>query len=241
MGYVRKYAKKAYRSQAVRKRVNIYGKAGLQLYKDVKYIKGLINSEPHQHVVQSSSNFSYTGDMISLSSIPTGDNYNNRTGNRVLPRYLSINCTVGGTTTLAAATAGTRETIRVIVLRSWIDNGTTAGSLSPSEVLETTGSSYAPLSHLNEAITGPKRDRNRRIEVLRNELFVVDNMGTNFTHTYQWNIQMNGGNIKEHIEFPDSATSEPNSGGIYIMFISDSSLSTEAQYQLESKLTYYDN
>lgn len=230
------------KNNPLKKRARIYGRAGFQLYKDVKYIKGLINSEPHNFVVDSANNFSSAGAIISLCDIPQGDGVNARTGNRILPRYLSLRIHMGGATALMAATSGTKVLMRFLVVRSWVDNATSAGNLTVAEVLKTTLSQFAPFSPLNDGVTGGRRDRNRRIEVLRSEIVGIDNTGsTPFTHVYDYNITMNGGDTKEHIEYVSGSTGEPNSGGIYVLFIQDSLTSTYAQYTLTSKLNYYDN
>lgn len=226
----------------LKKRVKVYGGAAVQLYKDVRYIKGLINSEPHNFTVDSANNFSSAGAIVSLCNIPQGDSVNTRTGNRILPRYLSLHVHMGGATALMAATSGTKVLMRMMLVRSWVDNATAAGNLTVAEVLQTTLSQFAPFSPLNDGIVGSKRDRNRRIEVLRSEIVAVDNTGsTQFSHVFNYNITMNGGNTKEHIDYVSGSTGEPNSGGIYIIFIQDSLTSTYAQYTFTSKLNYYDN
>lgn len=232
----KKYAKKAVKKYpGFRKRWNVYMPAIKQLGNDVMYMKGLINSEPQAFVVQRQQFFSYNGFVESLCNIPTGDQYGNRTGNRILPRYISINLHIRKTTAGSA-----HNTIRFMILRSWIDNANAVGSLVASEVLQTTGSLFAPVSHLNDDITGPRGDRNRRIEVLRSKQITFDAINYN-AYNKQFNIELNGGQKKEHIEFVDSSTNQPNSGGIYLLFISDVINTTDVQYTFESKLTYYDN
>jgi len=232
----RKYAQTvAKKYPAVRRRYNVYAPAVKQLYKDVKYIKGVINSEPHVHTVQATGNFDYNGVVLSLANIPMGDTYLSRTGNRVLPRYFNINLHVN------KDTAGImHNTVRIIIFRSWIDNGTTAGTLAVSEVLESVGSAYAPLSHLEQSITGPKGDRCRRIEILKNRLITFDQV-SNTSYTKNFNLTMNGGQVKEHIDFVSSSTAEPSSGGLFIMFVSESITAADVSYRFESRLTFYDN
>lgn len=237
-----KFASKTYsrvrKSNGFKKRAKVYGRAGIQLYKDVKYLKGLINSEPKYHTVQSANNFSWNGLVVSLSSIPQGGGVNDRDGNMILPRYLNINLNVGSTV------AGTEPTlIRFIIFRYWGESTNVAGGVTVTEVLSNTGTQFSPLCHLNDDNTGNRGDRQRRIEIHKNEVVNFDLV--NYREmAYSYNIIVNGGDSpKEHIKFNSSATAEPVSGGFYILFISNNSgsLNANSKYAFESKLTFYDN
>lgn len=244
MSVVKKYNTKKYKKKnPYKKRVKIYGRAGLQLWRDVNYLKGLINTEPKTHVVTDANNFSSAGVIISLANVPNGDSDITRDGNRILPRYLTCKIAIGGATALMAATSGTTVFARFMIVRSWVDNATAAGNLTVAEVLDTTLSQFAPFSPLNSDISGPRRDRTRRIEVLRSELFEYNNTGSAYHYIRDFNLEMNQGanNAKEHIEYVSTATAEPNSGGIYAIFISNSLTGTYSQYQIMTKLTFYDN
>lgn len=223
------------------KRGRVYGPAVKQLASDVMYLKGLINSEPKSWIVQSSNNVGWGGAVVSLCNIPTGDTSTSRDGDRILPRYLSLNISVGR----ASTAVNSHVTCRMIVFRAWIDNPAgSSGNISANEVLPSTvlSTQYAPLSHLNPTITGPRGDRTRRIEVLRNELFTF-NAIDKANAIFHYNIEMNGKSTskKEHIEYFSSTTGEPVSGGIYVLFVTDQSAATEFYYQMESKVTFYDN
>lgn len=233
MKYGRAVAKKY---PAARKRYNVYAPAVKQLASDMMYIKGLINSEPKYHIVQSSNNINYNGAVISLSTLVQGDGNTHRDGNSVLPRYLSVNIQFGATD------AGTQPlTMRMIIFRYWGEKTSSgAPAVDVASVLSTTGSQYAPLSHLNEDNTGSKGDRTRRIEILKSELVDFDLVQCR-TVTRQLNFVMNQGNKKEHIKFLSASTLEPISGGLYALFVSSDATSTNSKYVLESKLTFYDN
>jgi len=232
-----KYAVKRY--PAFRKRYKVYMPAGKQLYKDVMYLKGLINSEPMGYVKQDANNFDYNGTVISCCDVPLGDNDGYRTGNRVLPRYFSIHMHINQSVTAGSATHCTH---RLIIFRYW---GEATSGASPSvtagEVLTTTGSGYAPLSHLNQHNVGARGDRQRRIEVLRNEQFTLDQV-SNTCKDITYNIKMNGKKkVKEHIEWYSGSTTQPISGGIYVLLINDNATGTQQSYTLESRLVFYDN
>lgn len=221
---------------AVRKRYNVYAPAVKQLTSDIMYLKGLINSEPKYHIVQSTNNFNYNGIIVPLSNIVQGDGEVNRDGNMVLPRYLSINMLFGGTESASAPVV-----VRMILFRYWGESTGVAGSVTPAEVLSSIGSQFAPFTHLNDDNTGSKGDRQRRIEVFKSKLVNCDQINQQDT-VRKFNIVMNGGNkAKEHIKWNSSTTAEPVSGGIYVLFISNLLSGTSAKYVLESKLTFYDN
>lgn len=227
------YQQRTKKRNPVKKRVRIYGKAGTQLYKDVMYLKGLINSEPKYHIVQSSNNFNYNGIIVSLSNIPSGGGVNDRDGNSVLPRYLNINLVLGATNT-----ASDPAVLRMLLFRYWGESTNVAGTVTVAEILSTTGTVYAPYSHLNDDNVGAKGDRQRRIEILNSEFAVFDLVEKRqIAHTL--NYVMNAGEPKEHIKWNSSTTAEPVSGGLYMLFIGDTI--TNSKYTIESKLTFYDN
>lgn len=235
MVYKRKrtYQVKKYYPRPAPSRWSVYGSAGRQLVKDVMYLKTLINSEPHNWYQQLANNFNYNGLLYSLSDIPQGDNFNNRTGLRVLPRFLNVNWVVTG--------GEANAVVRIVLFRYWGEQTSDAApAVTPAEVMRTVGTAFAPLSHLNDNNTGPKGDRQRRIEVHKSELINLDR--TERTQQVgKWDVEVNGMNTsrKEHIEYPAAATSEPVSGGFYILFLSNSL--TNSAMSLESKLTFYDN
>lgn len=236
MPYNRIVKKAIKRYPAARKRWNVYYPAARQLASDVMYLKGLINSEPKYHIVQASNNYDYNGIVQSLSTISQGDGTSDRDGNMVLPRYLTINMSFGGT-----IAGNTPVVVRMIIFRYWGEATSASATVTPSEVLATIGSQYAPYTHLNDDNTGSKGDRQRRIEVLKSKLVNFDNINMRDC-VRKYNIVVNGGNKpKEHIKFSSATTSGPVSGGFYILFISDNATGTNAKFTLESKLTFYDN
>lgn len=233
-----KYAAKKY--PAVRRRANVYVPAVRQLASDVMYIKSLVNSETKYNETTTSNNFDYNGTVVALSAIVQGDGNTNRDGNRVLPRYLNIK----GFVSITSATARTDPiNCRAILFRYWGESPSAGSVVTPSEILSTVGSQYAPLSHLNEDIVGSRGDRVRRIEVLKNWDILLDKTGANPAMSIDCNIQMNGPGVKnkEHIQFASSATADAVSGGLYLLFISDTATATEVHYKIQSKLVFYDN
>lgn len=209
-----------------------YGNAGRQLARDVMYLKTLINSEPHHHYLGYSDNFNWNGLVVPLSIVPQGDTNASRTGDRILPRYLNVRWQV--------ISATGNNVIRVMLFRYWGETPSGAPAVQANDIMRLLGAERAPLSHLNDDITGQKGDRNRRIEVLRNELLNVDLVDRRAV-TGDWDVEVNGmrSGKKEHVEYRSSALEEPVSGGFYLLFVGHSE--TGDVVNLESKMTFYDN
>lgn len=234
-----KYASKKY--PAIRKRARVYVPAVRQLASDVMYLKGLINSEPKTFEVTSSSNFSYNGFMVSLCNVAQGDGGSSRDGNRILPRYLNLRFHVNR---IITAPTNPHTTIRYIVFRWWGESPNTAGvAPAAADVLQASAiaTQFAPMAPLNHDVTGSKGDRNRRIEVHRTGMITLDSVSKT-SMDEELNITLNGGNkVKEHIEYYDSTTAPPTSGGFFVLFINDNSVTTDCAFYLYSRLTFYDN
>lgn len=242
VNYSRAVRQVAKRYPAVRRRYKVYAPAVKQLASDVMYLKGLINSEPMFHTFSSANNFDYNGTLLSLSDIPNGDLAYQRTGNRVLPRFVTVHMHINQGINAAYAT---HVTHRVILCRLWSESSSSAPTAVPSDVLNSTqiGTQFAPLAFLTPNNTGPRGDRNRRIEVLHSECFTLDQVGDT-SRTITWNVEVNKGNQKkEHIEFFDNTTAQPISGGFYLLVINDQAVAnaTQQSYTVMSKITFYDN
>lgn len=236
--YGRYAYKKAY--PIVKKRARVYVPAVKQLYSDISYLKGIINSEPKQHYVTAANNCDYAGVVISLSDIPQGDTSASRDGNRVLPRYLKLRFHVNKNMTGGAAT---HLTVRYILFRWWGESPNAVGiNPVPADILGSLSTGYAPLSPLQNAIVGPRGDRNRRIEVHRTGMVTLDQVSRTCID-FDDNIEINGSRSakKEHMEYFNATTAPPTSGGFFLMFVTDNATGTEMSYTIYSTLTYYDN
>lgn len=218
-----------------------------RIISDVKYLKSLVNSEPQPFVVTTSNNVNWNGSIVSLSTVVQGDQLGQRTGDRILPRYLAIRGYCHGT--IAVATQ-TRTTWKIMVVRLWSESTSAAPTAAVTDALApgTVGTAHAPLSFLNQDNVGPKGDRVRRIEVLRSETFITQEQGAQTgastqNYLFDWNIEMNGGDKKDHIEYFSNATGEPISGGLYFIIINDVDAASAAfpSYWVNSKMTFYDN
>lgn len=231
-----KYAVKKY--PAVRKRYKVYAPALKQLGRDVMYLKGLVNAEPHLHTLETSFNYNWTGQITDLSLIPQGDQSNQRTGNKLLPRYLNLNIHVNQIALTGALI--THATHRLIIFRYWGESTDAVPNVTPSDVLATVGTQYAPVTHLNDNNTGSRGDRTRRIDILRNEFFTLD-LVSRTSMDFQYNIEMNKASQKNHIEFRSATTEQAISGGLFMLVITDNATAGDSGLWVGSRLTFYDN
>lgn len=232
MPYRRKYYKKKKQG-----RVQIYGRAGKQLYKDVMYLKTLVNSEPHNFTAASSNNIDSTGVVISLNDIAVGDGITERTGTSLLPRWQSLNLTINKKITPAGTVD--HETYRIILFRYWGEASSAAPAVTLAEVLQ----SSVENAFLNDDNTGSKGDRERRIEVHKSKFFTLDSVAQT-ARVFKWNVAVNGPQkkVKEHIKYRTQNTEQPVSGGFYLLIMSDNATgANKSAYKYNSKLVFYDN
>lgn len=232
MPYRKSYKKK---QNGFQKRVQIYGRAGGQLYSDVRYLKTLINSEMHWHIADYGLNIDTVGTVLNFNEIPEGDGENLRTGTSILPRFLTLHMHINK----AMSGTVTHDTIKILLFRYWGSAANDAPNVTPSDILL----GVDVLGFLDQDITGKKGDRERRIEVLKSKLFTLD-MVADTSRTYSWNISMNGMNVpkKEHIKYRGASTEDAVSGGLYILVMSsNSSGANKSSVNIRGKLGFHDN
>lgn len=226
-----------------------YGVSIPKIVRDVKYLKGLINSEPQPFVTTNSNNVDWAGIIVSLSSVPQGDQEGQRTGDRILPRYLNLK----GYASCATPAILNCVTYKVMLVRLWTESTSAPPNAVVSDVLSANeiSTTFAPIGFLQQNNVGPRGDRQRRIEVLRSEILTCCN---NFDSTgvaggpsgriqWDWNVEVNGGERKEHIEYIDNNTAQPISGGFYFVIINDvpAASANKPAFYIASKMTFYDN
>lgn len=211
------------------KRGQIYGRAGYQLYKDVNYLRTLINSELHNVIyTYSGSSVSNTAVLSSVSTISQGDTIATRSGDKVLPRYLSGNlCWENG----SAATAGVQDDIRFTIF-IWKDNTTP----TQSDIY----ANNTPFSHLADKNSGNGQDR--KMVILYTKNFSLINGTERQARNMKFNIQLNHAKIrrKMHIGY-DGATSTPYMNGIYIYYLGTNSATDVSTLSGEIKMSFHDN
>lgn len=223
MPYRKRYRKK--KQSGFKRRARIYGRAGGQLYKDVMYIKSLVNSE--LHYVDNSytgQNISSAGSIYHLSGISQGDTNSTRSGNSVLPRYLNL--------IIKLQNGNADDVVRCMIFR-WKDNSVPA----MADIFE--NSSTPVYSPLNDNISGNVKDR--KIDVLVTERIVLIPNTSAEIVLWKENIDLNAPTktVKDHIKYDDNTSTAPL-GGIYMLLVGRQPTTTTAM-EGNAKFSFHDN
>ena len=122
----------------MRKRARVYGRAGYQLYKDVKMLKGLVNTEVKVNDINQDITVSSTMTVIPLSLVPEGTDYNERTGRKVRAKSIYLNAQV------RINSSATATTFRYILF--W-DKDSDGESVTSAELLQVANDLQSPLNY----------------------------------------------------------------------------------------------
>lgn len=187
--------------------------------KGVWYLKGLVNSEKFKHDISTSGVVADSGGLSGLVSISQGDGDGQRTGNSIFVRNISIK----GSVDYNPASA-TIQKVRVMLI---IDKQQVGDSPpSPSDVLDTTASVNAPFSMLNDQTVG-------RFTVLKSRMYMLSSERPSVP--INWNL-----NMRHHVRYNGSASSDIQKGGIYLLYISNVSATYPTFYRFV-RVSYHDN
>lgn len=215
------YPKKTYRrKRGIRRRrgrMGIYRAAGSQLWKDVKFLKSVINAEKKYFDTSTSGTTSSTGSVTWLSNVAQGTAGNQRTGNgfKAVASYMQFEGII--------AAAATTTFLRYIL---FIDKETRGTTPLVTEVLATS-SQLAPLNMSNT----------RRFKILDDHLVAFD---INGKQTWKRDKYIN---LSDHMKFDTSggvAISNAEEGHLFLLLISDQATNVPA-YAFYHRLRFYDN
>lgn len=238
MPYQRRYTRRRYRKPAP-SRWTTYGNAGKQLFKDVMYLKSIVNAECKSYEGTSSYNFDDAGDVLHITPITMGDAHNTRDGDVVLPSYFTFRMNLAKS---LDALASDTELLRVILF-IWHDISTP----NVTSVLETAN----VLSFYQRTATGSKGD-DRKFTIIADKKYTFDKLNK-ITKYIQLQKRFNK-NGKErrvgqtrrpmHIKFNGSnTTNEMN--GIYAIFIAETPTASSDSYKISGDIAwsikFYDN
>lgn len=219
----RRYSRRRRYRRKPRSRWQVYGAAGKQLWRDVNYLRSLVNAELHHKDYSFTANsISSSGVINNLGEIAIGDNINNRTGNKVLPRWLSANFQLYNTVA--------NDFVRIIFFQ-WLENSVPA----VTDILANSD----PYSFLADESTGNRRDRS--IRVLKNITRTIVSGQDKEVQQFHINVDLNPvrTKIKTHIEFKGSETDGIH-GQVYMLMIGTQAVNTSF-FSGRTKLTFYDN
>lgn len=213
-----------------KRRFQNYSRGGKQLYKDVMYLKSLVNSELHYKFNSyTGQNISTSGSIFHLSAISQDDTNYGRSGNTVLPRYLNMQIRLVAD---SSAVSPVVDTVRLLVFR-WKDNSTPV----IADIFENT--SMPVYSPLNDNISGNVKDR--KIQIIKSKIFNLGIEANSITAFYKKVIDLNppSNEVKAHIKFDDTTTTSPQ-GGIYMLLVGRQPTYTTSM-EGSMKLSFHDN
>lgn len=213
---LKKWGKKRYLSGSVPQNI-------AQVAKDVWYLKGLINSEKKYYDnAQLSNTISYNGLVYNLCAMAQGDGTQQRTGNSIFARSLSVRLTA------IQRGASTSNNMKVMIVLD--KNADVAAAPAASDILETTGSTNAPLSHLKFP------EARNRFKILKVKQIVLNS--TNRTQQC-CNIYLK---MRHHIKFTGTTAASLGKGQLYLVVISDTVAGTDdPAIRYQSRVMYHDN
>lgn len=219
MPYRRTYRRKR-RIRKRTSRASIYGKAGRQLWKDVKTLKNLINVEwKVQNHVTTSTAVPNTGTVSLLNHLALGEDYNNRSGRQVRWKSLQWRCT---TQKHASATA---SRVRMLIV---IDKQCKQSLPSASEILD---SSVSPL------IDGFRQlDARKRFVIIKDVMFLLNTDRPEITRTGYFKMDM-----KTVYDASDNGDiTDIYSNSLYMVMIGDEA-TNQPTHETNVRLRYIDN
>lgn len=227
MPYGRRYRKRPYRRRRRTTRQNKpMGGAQFALWmaqqamKNIRYIKGLVNSEKFVKDTTIDSSSTSTGVLTHLSGVAQGDAEGNRTGQSIYARSLSLRGQIISTST-------TPVQVRLLLIRDTQQIGDS--SPSAANVLEVP-------DQLDSFLTASTRGR---FSVLWDKTFLVS--GNDTDRAKVWiNVTIP---MRSHIRYNGSATSDIQKNGLYLLNMSDSTdgAGTKPTLNLTARLYYHDN
>lgn len=185
--------------------------------KGVWYLKGLVNSELKFHDYTASANFDFNGAMYNITSIAGGSGENQRNGNSIFVRYITLRGIIAANTSVAY------NTCRMIV---FIDKDSSGAVPTAADLLATTGTGYAPIAPLND-------DNRKRYKVLTSKTMSLS--PSDYNLPFKSYIP-----IRHHVRYNSPTFNDYDKGQIYVLFISDQNTAVPL-FTLYSRVAYHDN
>lgn len=187
--------------------------------KGVWYLKGLVNSEKFKHDISSSAQVLNAGALVNMVAISQGDGDGQRTGNSIFVRSFNMKASIDHN-----PVGDIIQKVRVMLVIDKQQLGDT--NPSASDVLDTTGTTNAPFSMLNDSTVG-------RFTILKSRLYTVTTERP--VQLVNWNI-----NLRHHVRYNGSATTDIQKGGIYLLTIGDVATNPPTMHRF-IRVAYHDN
>ncbi len=192
--------------------------------REMRSLVRFMDAERRYLPVSYGGSVSTTPSVIALNSCAEGDDNGQREGKRIYMESMKLNVDVTNADSPA-------NIVRVIV---YIDRNTNSSTLAnPAPYLLSDPSSYPWISPINPQYTSLRRAREgRRFVVLADHIF---NPGA----TWQ-PVQRRSFNIPLRMEsgYVNTTDEVPQTNGLFVLLVSDSSVTTHPAYLISSLLTY---
>ncbi len=187
-------------ARGVSKRYKVYKPAGVQLYKDVKYLKSIVNVE--KKIIDSAitNTPDNAGDIQNLCLVAQGDDYTNRDGRRIKLQKMSLRLR------MVPHVDSTKTSLRCILFKTRNDQ---AAAPTVTEVLEDVSSGV--VSHFESD------NHQNSWTILSDRVYTFDVNGKN--HGFAEFTP----NILAHCDYSGTGATEANTGrgAIYLLTISN--------------------
>lgn len=182
----------------------------------VWYLKGLVNSEMHHLVTNSTVSVTNTATIIPLTAIGQDDTASGRTGNSILLRNIFMRW---GLTNNPAASS---TYFRCLLVQDKQQIGDTAPTIT--DVLQ----SSSTLSSLSLNSAG-------RFKILKDWFFILNNVDKTSRNAKLYL------DVRKHVRFNGAAGTDIQKNGIYMMVLSDQVIGTAPSFVYNVKLGWHDN
>lgn len=196
----------------------------MRAMRGINYIRGLVNSEMYKLDQQYGSTDPPTNltEVYPLTNISIGDSSSTRTGNSIFARCLFINGTVRYPPTATAAT-GANYSVRVSIVADSQQIGDTTPAYTDIYAIAN------PFAPLNPNTVG-------RFSILYSNVFSVvkDNNDVKIVKILK--------NLRHHVRYNGSSSSDIQRGGLYLTFASDASVAANSPtHYFDARTSYHDN
>jgi len=219
------YSKKKRYNKSGKQRGKVYGAAASQLWKDVNYLKGLVNTEFKKVDVYSDTTYNATPTLHLVSGIAEGDDIGQRSGREVRIKSLLLNMLVYPTSTTKNASH-----MRMILFKDTQPQGS-----APT---------YQQLLDNSSGISWAQAPRNlenrKRFRIIKDKHFLTGSLatGNNANKHFQCYLKLD-----DHIIFGGTGgtISSIQSNAYYILFVSNHTGADVAGVQFNCRIRYIDN
>lgn len=214
----RTYNRRPFNKRRKPTRWQTYSRAGIQLYRDVKYLKNLLNVEYKVRDQALSGNADGTAQYTQcVNAIGSGDDKSNRDGRQIRVKYGSLRFVAQ-----QDATITNEEFLRVIVFKD-LQNDATGYTTS----LLTSNSINAPYN----------TDEMQRFKVYVDKVYKFNPLESN-TKFIKMNFKFG---FKTRYNSTSGSSSDISTNGLYIMFVSDALAATPITIDGNFRVRWLDN